>query len=353
MQFRLPFRWGPTVVALLVALDARVAARGEPTLNRYRFVETHMGVPVEVTLYAPDQPTANRASAAAFARIGRLNQILSDYDPESELSRLSGSSGSGRAVPVSPDLWAVLSRSQDLAKQSDGAFDVTVGPYVRLWRRARRTRQFPAEDRLAEARHAVGYQHLALDASTHTATLARPSMRLDLGGIAMGYAADEALRAMRDAGVTRALVDMSGDVLAGDPPPGEPGWRVALAPLSADDAAPRRFVPLCRAAVTTSGDAYQHVVFAGKRYSHIVDPHTGLGLTTQASVIVFARDCTTADSYATAVSVLGVERGLTLVDATPGTAALILQSEGNAQRLYPSKRLGDYLPDAANDAGPR
>ena len=107
-------------------------------------------------------------------------------------------------VPVSQPLWIVLARSQALAVQSEGAFDVTVGPYVRLWRRARRSKEMPSPERLAEARAAVGFQHLKLDEQQHTAQLMKPNMRLDLGGIAMGYAVDETLKLLRDRGITRA-----------------------------------------------------------------------------------------------------------------------------------------------------
>ncbi len=149
-------------------------------------------------------------------------------------------------------------------------------------------------------------------------------MRLDLGGIAAGYAMDEALAVLRSQGVTRALLDASGDIVVGDPPPGERGWRIGVAPQTADGP-PSQYVVLSNASVTTSGDAFQHVEIGGKRYSHVVDPHTGLGLTDRSAVTLIARDGITADSYATAVSVLGPKRGLELVEATPGAAALIVR----------------------------
>src|SRR6185437_3752892 len=109
-----------------------------------------------------------------------------------------------------------------------------------------------------------------------------PGMRLDLGGIAMGYAVDEAMRVLREMGITRALLNASGDILAGDPPPGATGWKIGIAPLASKDGPPSRYVLLANAAVTTAGDAAQFVEIGGRRYSHIVDPHTGLGLSTHS-----------------------------------------------------------------------
>jgi thiamine biosynthesis lipoprotein len=304
-----------------------------------------MGVPVELILYAPSQQAANAAADAAFARIKELNGVMSDYDPTSELSRLSDSAGQNRAVRVSRDLWLVLKRAQDLSARTEGAFDITVGPYVKLWRRARRAKEFPSAERLEEARQAVGYQFLKLDDEHQTATLLRPKMRLDLGGIAMGYAVDEAMAVLKKHGITRALIDGSGDILVSDAPPGAKGWKIGIAPLDAKDGPPSKYVWLVNASISTSGDAWQYVELDGKRYSHIVDPHTGLGLTVSSSVTIIAPDCLTADSVATAVSVLGPEKGLKLVEDTPGLAAYIARLEGGKLRQYESQRLAPYLAD--------
>jgi thiamine biosynthesis lipoprotein len=314
-----------------------------PALARYEFAETHMGMPFRLTLYAADEATANAAAAAAFRRIAELDQCFSDYHPQSELSRLSATAGSGQAVPVSQPLWDVLSRSQALSRQSGGAFDVTVGPLVRLWRRARRMKELPDEERLTAARQAMGYQHMQLIPEGRKVELKRPGMRLDLGGIAVGYALDEAFKALKRHGVSRALLDGSGDLLAGDPPPGRDGWRIGIAPLEAPNGPPSRYLNLVHAAVTTSGDAFQYVEIAGRRYSHIVDPRTGLGLTSRSSVSVAARDGITADSLATAVSVLGPEAGLKLIESTPGAAALFVRSVDGELDVRESRRLRSFL----------
>lgn len=312
------------VVGLLSSCCVAALPADEPRLRRYEFAEVHMGSDFRIALYSADETTANRAARAAFDRVAALNKKLSDYDPESELSRLSATSGQGRRVKISDDLWLVLERSQRLAVQTGGAFDVTVGPLTKMWRSARRTKQFPSADRMTEARAAVGYRFLKLDAAERTAELTQPRMRLDLGGIAMGYAADEALRIIGEHGFRHAMIDASGDVVCSAAPPGERGWKIGLAPL-AENGPPSRFVYLEHAALTTSGDAFQFVEIEGRRYSHIVDPQTGLGLTVRSSVTVVAKDCISADSLATAVSVLGPERGLKLIESTPDAATLIVR----------------------------
>jgi thiamine biosynthesis lipoprotein len=314
--------WFLAVVA--AARGSAGAGATEPKLDRHEFAQVHMGMPFKLVLYAPDAEAANRAAEAAFARIAELDALLSDYKPESELSRLSDTAGSGRAVPVGKDLWAVLERAQQLAVATDGAFDVTVGPYVRLWRRSRRQKELPSAERLSEARSAVGYEKLRLDPAARTATLVAPGMRLDLGGIAVGYAIDETMRLLGKHGIKSALIDASGDILVSAPPPGERGWRIGVAPLE-PEGPPSRYVELANAAISTAGDAWQAVEIGGVRYSHIVDPKTGMGLTERSGVTVIARDGITADSLDTAVCVLGPERGMKLVSATPGAEALFVR----------------------------
>jgi thiamine biosynthesis lipoprotein len=267
---------------------------------------------------------------------------MSDYDPESELSRLSRSSPMTCGVRVSEDLWRVLTKSQALSERSEGAFDVTVGPLSKLWRRARRQRKRPSPERLEAARAAVGYRHLRLDPRRRAVQLVRPNMRLDLGGIAKGYAADEALAALRRMGLPRALINAGGDIAAGDPPPGRTMWKIGVAPLERD-AAPSHHIGVANGAVATSGDAWQFVEINGARYSHIIDPRTGEGLTTLSSVTVVAPDCATADSLASAVSVLGPDEGLALVEETPCAAALFVAAAREGFRVHESRRLGRFL----------
>ena len=327
-------------------LTLLLAAFGQPheasAQHAYQATQVHMGVPFKIVLHAPSEAAAKRGFDAAFRRIERLDNILSDYDPESELSRLNRTAPSEHPVSVGSDLWAVLHYAQSLSKQSDGAFDVTVGPLSRLWRRARRQRELPSSEMLDEARAATGYAFLRLDEERQTAQLLQPNMRLDLGGIAKGYAADEALAELRAAGLSSALVDASGDMAFGDAPPDKPGWQVGIAPLNADDP-PSRFLHLSNCGIATSGDAWQYVEIDGQRYSHIVDPRTGLGLTDRSSVTVIAADGISADALASAVSVLGPRAGIALIDAIDSAAALIVRAPHGDVETFESRRFEQFL----------
>jgi len=312
------------------------------TLNRYEFDQPEMGVPFRIVLYAPDQSIADRAAAAAYKRIKQLNDKMTDYDADSELSKLSQTSGQDRPVRVSHDLWVMLQRAQSLAERSGGAFDVTVGPYVNLWRQARREGALPDPVRLQKAGQSVGYKHVKLDQARQTVTLLAPDMRLDLGGIAKGYAVDQGLHVLSRFGVGSALVSGGGDIAVSGPPPGKRGWVIELPPLDASNAPPARFVLLTHAGLSTSGDLFQRLEINGKRYSHIVDPRTGIGLTDHSLVTVIAPDDFTADSLTKVMSVLSPKEALQFIKGTPHIAVRIVRKPGDKIEQYESRQFHHY-----------
>lgn len=281
-----------------------------------------------ITFYAPDEASANKYAQAAFDRIAKLNTILSDYLDDSELTKLSQSSG-GPARPISPELYAVLDASLLAARQSDGAFDITLGPVIRLWRRARKRKELPTPDRIAETLARTGYQKLTLDPQARTAQLAQSGMVLDLGGIAKGYACDEAIRVLNSLGATRAMVDGGGGITVSNPPPGEDAWKIAIAIPGVPDFPP---LHLHNCSVATSGDAAQFVEIAGKRYSHIVDPATGYGLTNRRQATIIAPLGMTADSLATAACILDPSQSIPLLDSLPHVSGFVVQITPNGQR---------------------
>ncbi len=303
---------------LLAALACLCSCRTpDPTpasLLRFEFERPQMGLPFRIVLYAPDAATATRASDSAWTRIADLNASLSDYEAESELSRLSRTGGSNQWVQLGPDLARVLTTAQEISRQSDGAFDVTVGPEVMLWRRARRQRQLPSAEALATARWATGWQwlHLRRQGARWEANLERPGMRLDLGGIAKGYALDEAAAVLRREGIRQFLVSGGGDMVVGEPPPASKGWRVEAGVFDATNAPPPRFLLLRNTGLATSGDTFQRVEIDGIRYSHIVDPRTGMGLTDHGLVTVIAPSGMIADALSKVISVWGPEKGMPL-----------------------------------------
>jgi thiamine biosynthesis lipoprotein len=330
--------------AALTALAAADPARGE--LAKYEFAESHMGTLVRIVLYAPGASLAADAARAAFGRIAALDQALSDYRDSSELMRLSRRSGGG-PLEVSDDLFRVLRAAQQIARDSNGAFDVTIGPLSVLWRHARRQGELPDAGRLGAARALVGYHKLQLDEGRRTVRLLVPGMQLDLGGIAKGFAADEAAAVLGQRGIDRALIAAGGDIVATQPPPGRDGWRIAVASIDGGDRPPAGYLTLRQAAVSTSGDAEQFVVIGGVRHSHIFDPRTGLALTGHSAVTTFAPNGMTADGLATAVSVMGAVSGMRLVDATSGAAAYVTETAAGGLRTYESSRwraLSAFVP---------
>ncbi len=306
-------------------------------LQRFQFSAPHMGTMFSITLYAADQTVAKRAADAAFARVAELDRMMTDYDPQSELMQLCRRP-SGVPVKVSAELFNVLQRARHISEISEGTFDVTVGPYVHLWRTARKSRILPSPEEIVSARRVVGWQKVKLDARSRTVTLAVPGMKLDLGGIGKGYAADAALKVLRDLGIRHALVAASGDLAIGDPPPGRAGWTVAVASIVVTESAPTKMLLLHNVGVSTSGDAEQFVEIGGIRYSHIVDPRTGIGLTERIQTTVIAPNGTTSDALAKVVCVLGAKRGLAVADALPGVAALVLRIDDGVKQTIPSRR---------------
>ena len=296
-----------------------------------------MGTLFSLTVFAPEPATARSAAEAAFARVDGLEEVMSDYQADSELMQLCDQPA-GKPVHVSADLFDVLQRAQEIARRSGGAFDVTVGPYVRLWRFERKRRVLASPAEMAAARAAVGWRKLRLDPRAHTATLLVAHMRLDLGGIAKGYAADQALKLLKGRGLNRALVAASGDIAVGDPPPGQGGWRVGITPIGVHTNQLARTVLLHNAGISTSGDTEQSIEISGVRYSHILDPATGFGLTNRIQASVIAPNATASDSLATTMCVLGPAKGLRLADALPGTATYIVVKQGGAMRRFVSKR---------------
>ena len=286
-----------------LALIASSAA-GKETESANRFEATHatMGTQFRTILYANREAQAKAAFDAVATRLNALNASLSDYIATSEVSRLSASAGRSHWTLLHPDLAAVLTFGQRLAQQTDGAFDMTVGPLTRLWRTSRRHNKLPTKNRLSQAREATGHAHLTLDLHRNRAQLLRPGMRLDLGGIAKGYGVDEAVKTLKTHGITAALVDGGGDLRVVGHPPGSDGWRIASQELDANETMKARFVN--NVAVATSGDLHQSVNIDGRKFSHIIDPRTGLGQEFRRTVSVTAPTGMMADALASALSVL-------------------------------------------------
>jgi thiamine biosynthesis lipoprotein len=316
-----------SVILVLLVAALSPAGQVQSPSRVFEYSQVHMGMPVRLLVHARDETAALEAARAAFARIKSLDEMMSDYRPDSGLRRLEGRPG--ERIAVSKELFEVLRTALDVARITDGAFDPTVGPLVALWRSARRDQRLPDQNAIRRAREIVGWRLIHLDPPDGV-RLAAPGMRLDLGGIAKGYILQEALRVLRAHEVTAALVEAGGDVVVGDPPPGKTGWKIATADSNPEFA--QRAGSLANSALATSGPSAQFVEVDGIRYSHVVDPRTGLGVTSNRTVRVIARDGAIADAVATALCVTGPAGIVALQAAFPDIAVSIVDPSSVVRR---------------------
>jgi thiamine biosynthesis lipoprotein len=325
------------LLPLVALLPAPGLAKAEHEgFERFEFSLPRMGTMARIELYAADKARATTAAAAAFDRLEALEQILSDYREDSELTILSRE-GASAPHAVSPELFFVLDRSLYFSRLSGGAFDVTIGPVVQLWREARRAGKLPDSAALARAKAVVGYQNVVLDPTNRTVFLKRAGMKLDLGAIAKGYAADQALELLRSRGISSALVALGGELALGAPPPDKPGWRVVIGSADASRSAAPCTLVVYNVALSTSGDGEQFLDLNGKRYSHVINPASGAALQGRASTTVIAPDGTTADALATAISVLPVRDGIRLAESQRGVSALIVRKTERGWQHFTSR----------------
>ena len=297
------------------------AVSDQRTRNRYQFARVLMGSRCVITLEAPSEPEAAQAAARAFDEIARIEAVLSDYNPRSEAMRVMRASP-GQGHPISDTLLDVLLLSRDIHIGSDGAFDPTLGAITHLWRETAGRGVIPSPEERADALERVGFRHLQLDAGAGTLRFDRAGMVLDFGGIGKGYAAREGVEMLCDLGYPNAFIDLGGDLQLGDPPSDRPeGWRVEIA---TGIAGPRTMY-LHNTGVATSGDLERFYEHKGVRYSHIIDPRSGKGITHRRAAMVIVADAAVADALASAVSVLGEDGIAQLQVAYPGAEMMLVE----------------------------
>lgn len=290
-----------------------------------------MGTFARAVVVAMDKETAQKCTRAALEQIEMVDDLMSDYKQDSQISRVNRDAFK-QPVKVDKDTFEVLQKSIEFSALSGGAFDVTVGPLVDLWRCAAEANSAPTEAELQRAHATVGYEKLILDANDLTVRFSVEAMRLDLGAIAKGYAIDKAVAAMQTAGAIGGMVDIGGDIRCfGAPPPGKDRWLIGLQdPGKTGDllgaAEPLLVLKLTNAAIATSGDYRRFALIQGKKYSHIIDVGTGGAGSELSSVTIISGSATDADALATAVSVMGARKGLALIEKLPRTEAILIPS---------------------------
>ena len=263
------------------------------SLSRFEFSHPQMGTMFRIVLYASDSIAAHSSAALAIHELDRLNGLLSDYDPDSEVSTIAG----GKWVDVSADLFYLLEESSDISALSGRAFEITCGNLTKCWRRAIRRQTVPDASEIDNLLHTCGVAYDLRRNPRLQASFDQEHIALDLGGIAKGYALDRMADVLRTAGVTSFMIDGGGDLILAQAPPDRNGWRVQL-----PDGSVRN---MTHCAVATSGPDFKYIQDKSVRYSHIIDPRTGWGIKTPRGVTVIGQEAALCDAWATAITVIG------------------------------------------------
>jgi thiamine biosynthesis lipoprotein len=326
-------------------LFVNVQASLAQELQRYTFDSRHMGTQITIILYAGDETVAYRASKAAFERIEELNQIMSDYIETSDVNRLSKKSGSGEWMKISDDLYEVLKTSVQISEMTAGLFDVTMGPVTHEWRYIRMMGEpeLPDDEKLKHLLDKVGYQHIEFDRNRGSVRLNSKDMQLDLGGIAKGFAAEKAIEKLKEFGLESALVDAGGDITTSAPPPGRESWTVAVPKGITNGERLMASLKLRDKTVTTSGDMFQFAEIDGVRYSHVINPKTGLGSVHRIQATVISDSGMYADALASACTLMQPDDCLNLISRIENTEVILYRAQDGEIEEWTSAGFGRFL----------
>lgn len=306
-------------------------------LKRFEFSQIKMGSTFNLIFYHTDSIKANAIAKECYSLVDSLNDIFSDYSQTSEIGRLA-------LMPVvkdhkvSDELFEMIMRSKQAWKRSKKSFDVTIGALTQLWRKAKKENRFPSQAEIKLAKELSGFENIIINEQMRTISFKKSGIRFDFGGIVPGYAAQKVLDRLKSKNINIALVDASGDIVMGDPPPGKGGWTVAINLPESENEVWDKKLELKNFAVSTSGDVYRYIIHDGVKYSHIIDPRTGYGVISQRNVTVIAKNGTDADWLAKACSILPIKKALRLVKKEH--AAVFIAALQNEKIItYKSKNL--------------
>ena len=315
----------PLLLSCILALSCD-SGRSAP----YRETAEIMGTTFSVTIDAHDDPS--RAAHAAFEEIRRIDRLLSTYKKDSEISEVNRRASLER-VSVGADFWKVIGASRDLHELSEGRFDPTIYPLMRMWGFTRRQGRIPTDEELADALSLVNFGKVTLDEATHAIGFGQEGMALDFGGIAKGYAVDRAMDALREMGVKSAIIDAGGNFYALGIPSDRERWQAGVRhPLKSDDIIAR--LPVTDKGMATSGDYERFFEIDGKKYCHIMDPRTGRPVEGMLSATVVAETAMEADALSTAVFVLGGDKGMRLIEDLPGIEAMLIVRDADSPEQF-------------------
>ncbi len=292
--------------------------------NLFKYHQVAMGTMIEITLIGDDEEKANKAALQAFQEIKKIETLMSPWLDSSDVTRINRSAGKGR-VKISPETFEVIQKAQEISELSEGGFDITIGPLTELWRRTREKKIPPSIEEVKEKLGLVNFKNVEMDQEGKV-FLKKKDMAIDLGGIAKGYAVDRAFKLLKSLGYINLIVNAGGDLRVGGLKNNQP-WSIGIQnPRESQKILARIFVS--DMAVATSGDYEKYFIHQGKRYHHIFNPKDGFPTDDCKSVTIIAKDCITADGLATAVFVLGAEKGYSLCQKLDGVKCLIVDKEG-------------------------
>jgi thiamine biosynthesis lipoprotein len=287
-----------------------------------------MGTLANVTVVAEDEDTAQKSIAEAFETFEEVERLMSYHNPDSQINIINRDAHNS-PVKADESIFLVLQNAVEFSRLTGGAFDITVAPLIDLWNAAADANELPAKEEIEAARAKVGSDKLILDTDQKTVQFAVEGMKIDLGGIAKGYAIDQAIEAIRKSGALGGMVDIGGDIrVFGKPPRNRKLWSIGLQdPRDKSEIIPGSFRSIIQvedAAVTTSGDYRRYVSIQGQKFSHIINSATGQSAQDLSSVTIISASALKADALATAVTVLGAEKGMELIESLPDTEALLI-----------------------------
>lgn len=316
---------------ILIFFLTSVFAFGQVTHKRKLYM---LGSPFEMTVVAKDTIQANIYIDMAVAEVKRIENLISDWIPTTQISQVSKNAGI-QPVKVDKEVYDLVQRALKISQLTSGAFDISYASMDKIWKFDGSMKAMPTPEAIKQSVARIGYQKIVLDAKAQTIYLKEKGMKLGLGGIGQGYIADKIKDLLLSKGCTSGIVNVSGDINAwGYQTTGKP-WTVAIVNPMNKSKVFATF-PLENSAVETSGSYEKYVVFDGKRYSHIIDPRTGYPAQGVVSVSVFAKQTEIADALATGIFVLGVDVGLNLVNQLKGIGCIIVDDKGE---IHTSKNI--------------
>ncbi len=314
-------------IALLVFSTPLLQAQ----TRKFSYSEMKMGSAFNLIIVSADSNKANHLARKSYELVDSLNHIFSNYDSSSELSKINASAG---LLPykMSRAMLDLVQKSQYAYIQSKGAYDISIGPLSSLWRNARKAKLFPEASTVLATKKLVGFAQVKINKRLGTIFLPNANMQLDFGGIAKGYIAQWVINFLKANGIQQALVDAGGDIVMSGPPLNQQGWLIGVnLPETTDDLLNKK-LQLSNCSVATSGDVYQFIEYKGVKYSHIINPLTGYGVTNLRNVTIIAKTGATADWLATACSILPIKEAKQL--AISHQAALLITTLKNGKLVF-------------------